>query len=88
MSITSTLSGIVKGIASVTYKITKATITIAYRILTALVGIVFLPGAYIMRGKFLRGIVVTLILILTAVIFFPALLIVYPMAVADAATCD
>lgn len=77
MSITSAILGVAKGV-----------FTIMYRILTALVGIVFLPGAYIMRGKFLRGIVVTLILILTAVIFFPALLIVYPMAVADAATCD
>jgi hypothetical protein len=51
------------------------------------VGIFFLPAAYAMRGKFLRGIVVSVLLIVAAMLTGGlALIILYPMAVLDAGT--
>jgi hypothetical protein len=81
------LSSVVGSVFGMVVGLTMAIARVFYRILVALVGIVFLPGAYIMRGRFLRGIVVSLLLILVAIVCFPLLLIFYPMAVADAATC-
>jgi hypothetical protein len=89
MSATETILGAVKAIVSIAYKLTHAALVFMYRVLTLIVGVVFLPGAYIMRGKFLRGLVVTALLIIIAV--FTAglgLIIAYPMALADVATCD
>jgi hypothetical protein len=60
---------------------------LVYRILVMFVGIFFLPAAYAMRGKFLRGIVVSVLLIVAAMCTGGlALIILYPMAVLDAGT--
>jgi O-antigen ligase len=65
----------------------KFPFVLMYRILVMFVGIFFLPAAYAMRGKFLRGIVVTVLLIIAAVLTGGiALVILYPMAVIDAGT--
>ena len=67
--------------------IVKFPFVVMYRILVMFVGIFFLPAAYAMRGKFLRGIVVTVLLIIAAILTGGlALLVLYPMAILDAGT--
>jgi hypothetical protein len=72
---------------SLLMSIVKFPIIVMYRILVMFVGIFFLPAAYALRGKFLRGIVVTILLIIAAMLTGGlALIILYPMAVLDAGT--
>jgi hypothetical protein len=68
--------------------IIKFPFVVAYRILCALMALVFLPGAYFMRGKFLRGLVVTvLIVVLSIMTGGIAAFFLVPLAMADVATC-
>jgi hypothetical protein len=65
----------------------KFPFVLMYRLLVMFVGIFFLPAAYAMRGKFLRGIVVMVLLIIAAMLTGGlALIVLYPMAVLDAGT--
>jgi hypothetical protein len=74
--------------ASTTTKIVLFPFWVMYRICVLFVGIFCLPAAYALRGKFLRGIaVVALLLVIAFLTLGFGLLIAYPMAVADAATC-
>lgn len=81
------ISSVIGSVFGFFVRATRFVLTVLYRILTAIVGIFLLPAAYAMRGRFLRGILVCVLLIIVAVVCFPLLLIFYPMAVADAATC-
>lgn len=59
----------------------------AYNIMAAIVGLFLLPLGYLMIGKPLRGIMVTLAMI--AIGFFTAgigLIVAYPLALVDIAT--
>lgn len=72
---------------SMLMSILKFPFVLMYRILVMFVGIFFLPAAYAMRGKFLRGIVVMVLLIIAAMLTGGlALIVLYPMAVLDAGT--
>ncbi len=72
---------------SMLMSVLKFPFVLMYRILVMFVGIFFLPAAYAMRGKFLRGIVVMVLLIIAAMLTGGlALIVLYPMAVLDAGT--
>jgi hypothetical protein len=50
--------------------------------------LVFLPGAYFMRGKFLRGLVVTVLIVVLSILTGGiAAFFLVPLAMADVATC-
>ena len=72
---------------SMLMSVLKFPFVLMYRILVMFVGLFFLPAAYAMRGKFLRGIVVSVLLIVAAVLTGGlALLVLYPMALLDVGT--
>jgi hypothetical protein len=73
---------------SMLVSILKFPFVVMYRIFCALFALVFLPGAYALRGKFLRGLVVTVLIVVLSILTGGiAAFFLVPLAMADVATC-
>lgn len=66
--------------------ITKGLVFTTWNIFAAIVGLFFLPLGYLLIGKPIRGLVVTVLMVLVAVFTGGIGLILYPIALIDIAS--